>query len=292
MDVIDYLASSNYIIVNRSLMAEIGVNEALVLGELASECKYWREVGKLREGEWFFSTDDNIAERVPFSKPTIRRAIDKLKELGIIDTKLMGMPAKRFIRLIIPSNHGYKNLTNHDYKNLTNHKNTKEEYKSEEDNPEEKAAQPVENEKQVRMKPTALRQQLSLIFKAKDVTKSRSLNAIRKLQEQFDDDSVILEAARKMKDRGEIKFKDGTTWKADYFWFVNPDRTDAVVRGILKMVSSTLSEEELSPWDQKRYDLAIKLGAAKDYEDCRDNWGMILPKIISTPEYRELENDR
>ena len=142
------------------------------------------------------------------------------------------------------------------------------------------------------MKPTALRQQLSLIFKAKDVTKSRSLNAIRKLQEQFDDDSVILEAARKMKDRGEMKFKDGTTWKADYFWFVNPDKTDAVVRGILRMMSSTLLEEELSPWDQKRYDLAIKLGVAQDYDDCRDNWGMILPKIISTPEYRELENDR
>lgn len=144
----------------------------------------------------------------------------------------------------------------------------------------------------VRMKPTALRQQLSLIFKAKDVTKSRSLNAIRKLQEQFDDDQVILDAAKKMKSRGEIKFKDGTTWKADYFWFVNPDKTDAVVRGILRMVSSALSEEELSPWDKKRYDLAIKLGVARDYEDCRDNWGMILPKIISTPEYRELENDR
>lgn len=144
----------------------------------------------------------------------------------------------------------------------------------------------------IRMKPTALRQQLALIFKAKDVTKTRSLNAIRKLQEQFDDDRVILEAAKKMKARGEVKFKDGTTWKADYFWFVNPDKTDAVVRGILKMVSSALSEEEMSPWDKKRYDLAIALGAAKDYDDCRDNWGMILPKIISTPEYRELENDR
>lgn len=292
MDALDYLASSNYIIVNRSLMAAIGINEALVLGELASECKYWREVGKLQDGEWFFSTDDNIAERVPLSKPTIRRAIDRLKELGLIDTKLMGMPAKRFIRLTILSNHAYKNLSNHGYKNLTNHKNTKEEYKSEEDNIQEEAAQPVENEKQVRMKPTALRQQLALIFKAKDVTKTRSLNAIRKLQEQFDDDSIILDAARKMKSRGEIKFKDGTTWKADYFWFVNPDKTDAVVRGILRMVSSTLSEEELSPWDKKRYDLAIELGAAKDYDDCRDNWGMILPKIISTPEYRELENDR
>jgi len=147
-------------------------------------------------------------------------------------------------------------------------------------------------EEEAHMKPTALRQQLALIFRANDKTKTRSLTAIRKLQEQFDDDSIILAAARKMKSRGEVKFKDGTVWKADYFWFVNPDRTDAVVRGILRVMKDELTEEELSPWDQKRYDLAIRLGAAESYSDCRENWGMILPQIISTPEYRELENDR
>lgn len=281
MDVIDYLASSNYIIVNRSLMATIGINEALVLGELASECKYWREVGKLKDNEWFFSTDDNIAERVPLSKPTIRRAIERLKELKIIETKLMGMPAKRFIRLIILDNHGYKNLNNHGYKNLNNHKNTKEEYESKEDNTEEQAAQPVENVKQTRMKPTALRQQLSLIFKAKDITKSRSLNAIRQLQERIDDDRVILDAAKKMKERGEVQFKDGTTWKADYFWFVNPDKTEAVVRGILKVMSRDLVEEDADPREKKLNDWLVAHGY--DLDD-----PMLVVALQEDKEYQEF----
>lgn len=292
MDVIDYLASDNYIIVNRSLVKEIGVTESLVIGELASEYRYWKNAGKLRDKEWFFSTDDNLEERLPFSKPTIRRAIDSLKELGIIETKLMGVPAKRFFRFAQNKIPGCSNFSNLGSKKMNNHKNTEEEYESEKDNTRENASQNIENDKTEHMKPTALRQQLALIFRANDKTKTRSLTAIRKLQEQFDDDSIILAAARKMKARGEVKFKDGTVWKADYFWFVNPDRTDAVVRGILRVMKDELTEEELSPWDQKRYDLAIRLGVAESYSDCRENWGMILPQIISTPEYRELENDR
>lgn len=108
-----------------------------------------------------------------------------------------------------------------------------------------------QTDKNVRMKPSALRQQLALIFRATDKTKTRSLTAIRKLQEQFDDDSIILDAARKMKARGEITFKDGTTWKADYFWFVNPDRTDAVVKGILRVMKDDLVEEEVDPRKKK-----------------------------------------
>ena len=103
----------------------------------------------------------------------------------------------------------------------------------------------------VRMKPTTLRQQLALIFRATDKTKTRSLSAIRRLQEQFDDDSIIIDAARKMKRRGEITFKDGTTWKADYFWFVNPDKTEAVVRGIIHVMKNDLTEEEVDPRKQK-----------------------------------------
>lgn len=129
MDAIDYLASSNYVIVNRSLMLEIGINEALLLGELASECKYWRDAGKSKDG-WFFSTDENLAERLPFGERTIRTAIDRLKELGVIETKLMGMPAKRFFRIDVSAIHGWQNLHNQGCVKIANHKNKKEEYKS------------------------------------------------------------------------------------------------------------------------------------------------------------------
>lgn len=131
------------------------------------------------------------------------------------------------------------------------------------------------------MKPTALRQQLALIFRANDKTKTRSLTAIRKLQEQFDDDSIILAAARKMKARGEITFKDGTTWKADYFWFVNPERTDAVVKGILRVMRDELTEEDVDPRKKKLDDWLIAHGY--DLDD-----PMLVVALQEDKEYQEF----
>ena len=135
-------------------------------------------------------------------------------------------------------------------------------------------------EESAHMKPTALRQQLALIFRANDKTKTRSLTAIRKLQEQFDDDSIILDAARKMKARGEVTFKDGTTWKADYFWFVNPDRTDAVVRGILRVMKDDLVEEDIDPRKKKLDDWLVAHGY-----DLNDP--MLIVTLQNDKEYQE-----
>lgn len=135
-------------------------------------------------------------------------------------------------------------------------------------------------EESAHMKPTALRQQLALIFRANDKTKTRSITAIRKLQEQFDDDSIILDAARKMKARGEVTFKDGTTWKADYFWFVNPDRTDAVVRGILRVMKDDLVEDDIDPRKKKLDDWLVAHGY-----DLNDP--MLIVTLQNDKEYQE-----
>lgn len=99
MDVIDLLACDNYLIVNRDLMKLLGVAEALLLGELASEHRYWKKAGKLVDGEWFFSTNENLEERIPFSRPTIKKAADTLESLGIIESRLAGTPAKKHYRI-------------------------------------------------------------------------------------------------------------------------------------------------------------------------------------------------
>lgn len=135
-------------------------------------------------------------------------------------------------------------------------------------------------EESAHMKPTALRQQLALIFRVNDKTKTRSLTAVRKLQEQFDDDSIILAAARKMKARGEITFKDGTTWKADYFWFVNPERTDAVVKGILRVMKDDLTEEDVDPRKKKLDDWLVAHGY-----DLKDP--MLIVALQNDKEYQE-----
>lgn len=98
MDIIDLLAFDNYIIVNKDLMVAVGVAEAMLLGELASEFRYWRKADKLEDG-WFYSTCENLEDKLPFSRPTIKKASDHLEETGILETKLMGMPAKKHYRI-------------------------------------------------------------------------------------------------------------------------------------------------------------------------------------------------
>lgn len=290
MDAIDFLASSNFIMVNRGLMLTIGLNESLVLGELASEYRYWRGENKLQDGKWFFSTDDNLTSRLPFSTPTIRRAISSLKELGILETKLMGVPAKRFFCIHVDKIPGCSNFTNLGPSNFST-KNKEEEKEVKEISVQPQAAQDDGNEKLEHMKPTALRQQLATIFRTTDKTKTRSLIAVRRLQEQFDDDSIILDAARKMKARGEIEI-GGIMWKPDYFWFVNPDKTDSVVKGIIHVMKKSLVEMEIPEGLREQYDIAIELGEAESYEECEENWGMILPRIKFTKEYERLTNGR
>lgn len=290
MDAIDYLASDNYVIVNRDLMLAVGVNESLVLGELASEYRYWRNANRLKDGVWFFSTDDNLDARLPFSKPTIRRAIDRLKELGVVETKLMGVPAKRFFKIVVNKIPGCSNFSNLGYSNFSS-KNKEEEYKRQKYNSTDSGAQHFEIENQTRMKPSALRQELARIFKSTDPSKTQSTQAVARLQERIDDDSLIIKAARKMKAQSPVDI-NGHMWKPDYFWFVNPDKTDTVVKRIIAAVKADLTEEEIPEGLREQYDVAITLGEAQDYNECRENWGKILPKIKFTDEYRRLTDGR
>ena len=290
MDAIDFLASSNYIIVNRSLMMTIGVNESLILGELASEYRYWKEAGKLKDGEWFFSTDKNLVERLPFSRPTIQRALSNLKNMGIIETRLEGVPAKRFFRIHPEKISGVSNFTPSLVSNFTS-KNKEEEYIRQKDSGDRGGEQVSHSEPGVRMKPSARRQELARIFKASDPSKTRSTQSVARIQERIDDDQLILKAARKMKAQPPIEIK-GRMWKPDYFWFVNPDKTDTVAKRIIEAVKEDLIEEEIPEGLREQYDVAITLGEARDYNECRENWGKILPKIKFTDEYRRLTDGR
>ena len=61
MSVIDILSNGNYIVVNKKIASDLGLYEAILLGELASEHKYWANIEKLEDG-FFYSTVENIKE--------------------------------------------------------------------------------------------------------------------------------------------------------------------------------------------------------------------------------------
>ena len=98
MSVIDILSSGNYIVVNKKIASELGLCEAILLGELASEHKYWSNTEKLEDG-FFYSTVENIKENTPLSRKQQTRAMNTLEEKGIVTAVLKGIPAKRYVRI-------------------------------------------------------------------------------------------------------------------------------------------------------------------------------------------------
>lgn len=98
MSIYQFLASENYIIVNRSLINLLGLEASVLLGEFASESAYWNERGEAENG-FFFSTIENVEERTSLSVYQQKQAIDLLVEKGLIECRRKGMPARRFIRI-------------------------------------------------------------------------------------------------------------------------------------------------------------------------------------------------
>lgn len=98
MNILDFLASDNYIALNRDLVRLFGLQEAVLFSELCSEYRYWDNNNGLDDG-YFYSTIENIERMTGLSRKQQDLAIKKLKEFGVIETKLRGMPAKRYIKI-------------------------------------------------------------------------------------------------------------------------------------------------------------------------------------------------
>ena len=89
----------NTMSVNRPLAHAIGMAEAVIFSTLISKYTYYRDNNKSFDG-WFYSTIEDLQESTTYSRKIQSTAINKLVEYGLIECKLMGMPAKRYFRLI------------------------------------------------------------------------------------------------------------------------------------------------------------------------------------------------
>lgn len=98
MGILQLISARNFITVNKDLIKLLGLEEAILLGELASEYDYWESQDKLEEG-YFYSTVENIQEHTTLSDHKQRKALKNLKSRDLIDVKLKGIPAKRYIKI-------------------------------------------------------------------------------------------------------------------------------------------------------------------------------------------------
>ena len=99
MSILSILATSNFITVNRTIAEKVGLEAAVIFGELASESLYWQQNNPEQWDGWFFSTVENLEKRTYLSAHSQRLALNKLQEQGWITIEKRGMPAKRYIRI-------------------------------------------------------------------------------------------------------------------------------------------------------------------------------------------------
>ena len=93
------LSSSRYIIANKDLIKMLGLNEAIILGELCSEYTYWENRNELNDENWFYSTRENIEENTGINSHFQRIAISNLANKGLISLKRMGVPCKIYYKI-------------------------------------------------------------------------------------------------------------------------------------------------------------------------------------------------
>ena len=98
MSLLHLIAGKNYIVVNKGLIKVIGLEETIVLSELASEYGYWEEKKQLEDG-YFYSTIENVELNTSLNEYKQRKAFKSLQDKNIIDVKVKGIPAKRYIKI-------------------------------------------------------------------------------------------------------------------------------------------------------------------------------------------------
>ena len=97
-------------------MQLLGLEEAILFGELASEYEYWRGQDKLDDG-WFYSTVENVEENTTLTKYKQKKAFDNLQGMGLLEIQRKGLPAKKYIK--INEEKLYEILSNKKSKNQT-----------------------------------------------------------------------------------------------------------------------------------------------------------------------------
>lgn len=102
----DLLKSNGYLIINKSLAHDIGLNETILLADLFSKEEYFENQELLNDG-YFYNTRDDIEKNTTLTAFQQRQAEKHLIKLGFIETKQMGLPNRTHYKVV------YNKLCNH-----------------------------------------------------------------------------------------------------------------------------------------------------------------------------------
>ena len=101
MMVKELLLSSNYWVLNKTVVKTFGIETAFLLTSLAEA-----EQMMSTDDGWFYQTSDTLEELTTLSRYKQDNAIEQLEKAGILEKDVRGIPAKRYFKL------DYKALAN------------------------------------------------------------------------------------------------------------------------------------------------------------------------------------
>src|SRR6056297_3255667 len=99
MTFLDLIKADGYITVSKELAREIGLQESIILSELISQYEYFKKENRLDKNNYFYCTVDKMKKNTTISKKTQTRKINNLINLGLIEKKVKGLPAKRHFKI-------------------------------------------------------------------------------------------------------------------------------------------------------------------------------------------------
>lgn len=91
MSILQLLSKKNYIAYNKALAKKIGVDEAILFGEMCSLTNVY--------GDEFFCDQETLMEETCLTEYRVRNAIKTLQEVGLLKVERKGMPAKNYYTL-------------------------------------------------------------------------------------------------------------------------------------------------------------------------------------------------
>ena len=96
MSILKLLASDGFLSVNKHLARIVGLDAAVLLAELASAHNYFESRELLTADGMFFETVEHIQENTTLTQYQQAKAVKVLVNAGILETKKIGIPAKRY----------------------------------------------------------------------------------------------------------------------------------------------------------------------------------------------------
>lgn len=103
MSAYSLLSSQNWLPNCKPIMRILGNDVSAMIGEICNRNDYHEVRNELVDG-WFYATVDSVEYEIGLSRFQQESAIKTLTEIGMIETKQMGLPAKRHFRLASTAN--------------------------------------------------------------------------------------------------------------------------------------------------------------------------------------------